>query len=33
MMVYDRGDVTREVVSMSVPIAPSVSVGSSTDFQ
>ena len=33
MMVYERGDVIREVWSMSVSIAPSVSGGSSTDFQ
>ena len=32
-MVYERGDVIREVWSMSVSIAPSVSGGSSTDFQ
>ena len=32
MMVYERGDVIREVWSMSVSIAPSVSGGSSTGF-
>ena len=32
-MVYERGEVIREVWSMSVSIASSVSGGSSTDFQ